>query len=168
MLRVIRARKSGKRFVGCQGWVAEDESSCHNTFPLPQRGDVFKLEDRCSVCDQTPRLKVVPPRGRAWNLCLNDDCPSMAEMKRRRAEREEARRAKEEAESAASAAEDDGTSAPAAGGRAVKSKPKSKPKPASAAGGKSAGKRPSGARKPRSPGRQGARGRGARSRAAKN
>jgi hypothetical protein len=57
---------------------------------------VFKLEERCSVCEQTPRLKVVPFRGRTWNLCLNDDCESMQEMKRRRAEREAAKAAKEE------------------------------------------------------------------------
>jgi DNA topoisomerase-1 len=101
MLRIIRARKSGKRFVGCQGWDAEGgPDSCDQTFPLPQRGDVYKLEDRCSICDQTPRLKVVPLRGRQWDLCLNDDCPSMQEMKRRRAERDAARAAKEAAENA--------------------------------------------------------------------
>lgn len=95
MLRIIRAKKSGKRFVGCSGWVADDPESCDQTFPLPQRGDVFRLEERCSVCEQTPRLKVVPFRGRPWNLCLNDDCESMQEMKKRRAEREAARAAKE-------------------------------------------------------------------------
>ena len=95
MLRIIRAKKSGKRFVGCTGWTLDDPASCDQTFPLPQRGDVFRLEDRCSVCDETPRLKVVPFRGRPWNLCLNDDCESMQEMKKRRAEREAARAAKE-------------------------------------------------------------------------
>ncbi|MGN6217516.1 MAG: DNA topoisomerase I [Solirubrobacterales bacterium] len=95
MLRIIRAKKSGKRFVGCTGWSADDPNSCDQTFPLPQRGDVFRLEERCSVCDRTPRLKVVPFRGRPWNLCLNDDCESMQEMKKRRAEREAARKAKE-------------------------------------------------------------------------
>jgi DNA topoisomerase-1 len=95
MLRIIRAKKSGKRFVGCSGWTADDPDSCDQTFPLPQRGDVFKLEDRCSICGQTPRLKVVPFRGRPWNLCLNDDCESMQEMKKRRAEREAAKAAKE-------------------------------------------------------------------------
>jgi DNA topoisomerase I len=98
MLRIIRAKKSGKRFVGCSGWVLDDPESCDQTFPLPQRGDVFKLEDRCSVCGETPRLKVVPFRGRAWNLCLNDDCESMQEMKKRRAEREAAKAAKKEME----------------------------------------------------------------------
>jgi DNA topoisomerase-1 len=95
MLRIIRAKKSGKRFVGCSGWTLDDPESCDQTFPLPQRGDVFKLEDRCSVCGETPRLKVVPFRGRPWNLCLNDDCESMQEMKKRRAEREAAKAAKE-------------------------------------------------------------------------
>jgi len=95
MLRIIRAKKSGKRFVGCGGWKVDDPESCDQTFPLPQRGDVFKLEERCSVCDQTPRLKVQPFRGRPWNLCLNDDCESMQEMKKRRAEREAAKAAKE-------------------------------------------------------------------------
>ncbi len=94
MLRIIRAKKSGKRFVGCTGWTLDDPESCDQTFPLPQRGDVFKLEDRCSVCGETPRLKVVPFRGRPWNLCLNDDCESMQEMKKRRAEREAAKAAK--------------------------------------------------------------------------
>jgi DNA topoisomerase-1 len=99
MLRIIRAKKSGKRFVGCSGWKAESEpddpKSCDQTFPLPQRGDVFRLEERCSICDKTPRLKVQPFRGRPWNLCLNDDCESMQEMKKRRAEREAAKAAKE-------------------------------------------------------------------------
>jgi DNA topoisomerase-1 len=95
MLRIIRAKKSGKRFVGCTGWSADDPDSCDQTFPLPQRGDVFRLEERCTICDRTPRLKVVPFRGRPWNLCLNDDCESMQEMKRRRAEREAAKAAKE-------------------------------------------------------------------------
>ncbi len=94
MLRIIRAKKSGKRFVGCTGWSADDPDSCDQTFPLPQRGDVFRLEERCTVCDRTPRLKVVPFRGRPWNLCLNDECESMQEMKRRRAEREAAKAAK--------------------------------------------------------------------------
>jgi DNA topoisomerase-1 len=94
MLRIIRAKKSGKRFVGCSGWTLDDPKSCDQTFPLPQRGDVFKLEDRCSICGETPRLKVVPFRGRPWNLCLNDDCESMQEMKKRRAEREAAKAAK--------------------------------------------------------------------------
>jgi DNA topoisomerase-1 len=100
MLRIIRARKSGKRFVGCQGWEADNPDACDVTFPLPQRGEVFRLEERCSICGETPRLKVVPLRGRPWNLCLNEDCPSMEEMRKRRAEREAAKATKETAKTA--------------------------------------------------------------------
>jgi DNA topoisomerase-1 len=98
MLRIIRARKSGKRFVGCQGWEPDNPEACDQTYPLPQRGDLFRLEERCSTCEQAPRLKVVPFRGRPWNLCLNDECPTMEEMKRRRAEREAAKAEKAEAD----------------------------------------------------------------------
>ncbi|HSD24440.1 MAG TPA: DNA topoisomerase I [Solirubrobacterales bacterium] len=102
MLRIIKARKSGKRFVGCQGWDGDNPDSpdsCDQTFPLPQRvKGLYKIEEVCSVCGRTPRLQVIPWRGRPWKLCLNDECPSMAEMKRRRAEREAAKAAKEAAE----------------------------------------------------------------------
>jgi DNA topoisomerase I len=105
MLRIIKARKSGKRFVGCSGWDGDNPDSpdsCDQTFPLPQRvRGLYKIEEVCSVCGRTPRLQVVPWRGRPWKLCLNDECPSMAEMKRRRAEREAAKAAKEAAEAEA-------------------------------------------------------------------
>jgi DNA topoisomerase-1 len=104
MLRIIKARKSGKRFVGCQGWDGDNPDSpdsCDQTFPLPQRvKGLYKIEEVCSVCGRTPRLQVIPWRGRPWKLCLNDECPSMAEMKRRRDEREQAKAAKEAAEAA--------------------------------------------------------------------
>jgi hypothetical protein len=115
MLRIIKARKSGKRFVGCQGWDGdnpESPDSCDVTMPLPQRvRGLYKIEERCSVCERTPRLMVMPFRGRPWKLCLNDDCPSMEEMKRRRAEREAAKAAKEAAEEAAKAGPKDGDAA---------------------------------------------------------
>jgi DNA topoisomerase I len=115
MLRIIKARKSGKRFVGCQGWDGDNPDSpdsCDQTFPLPQRvRGLYKIEEVCSVCGRTPRLQVIPWRGRPWKLCLNDECPSMAEMKRRRAEREAAKEAKEAAEAAAKDGKADGDDA---------------------------------------------------------
>jgi hypothetical protein len=111
MLRIIKARKSGKRFVGCQGWDGDNPDSpdsCDQTFPLPQRvKGLYKLEEVCSVCGRTPRLQVVPWRGRPWKLCLNDECPSMAEMKRRREERERAKAAKAANDGKATDAEDE-------------------------------------------------------------
>jgi DNA topoisomerase-1 len=130
MLRVIRARKSGKRFVGCQGWNPDNgPDSCDQTFPLPQRGDIYRLEERCSICGQTPRLKVIPPRGRPWDLCLNEDCPSMQEMRRRRAEREAARAAREEVVQADGTP---GSDAAAASGSGNGAKRRRKPSPGTA------------------------------------
>jgi hypothetical protein len=118
MLRVIRAKKSGKSFVGCTGWKGADAEegdpdSCDQTFPMPQPRfyDVHKLEETCSVCGRTPRVSVAQKfkPGRPWKLCFNDECPSMEEMKRKRAEREAAKAAKEAAKVAAGAEQPAGT-----------------------------------------------------------
>src|SRR4029453_16499737 len=93
-LKIIRAKKSGKRFVGCEGYP-----DCDQTYGIPQRGELIRLEETCSICGKTPRLKVWTGR-RPWNLCLNEECPSMVEMRAQRAEREAARAAKEAAAAA--------------------------------------------------------------------
>jgi DNA topoisomerase-1 len=93
-LRIIEMR-GGKRFVGCEGYDRdnpESPDSCDFSRPLPGRGyELWRLEERCSICGEAPRLTVRSVRGRPWKLCLNDDCPSMVEMREKRAEREAAR-----------------------------------------------------------------------------
>jgi DNA topoisomerase I len=99
-LRIIELR-GGKRFVGCEGYDRENPESpdsCDFTRPLPGRGyELWRLEERCSICGEAPRLTVKGFRGRPWKLCLNDDCPSMVEMREKRAEREAAKAAREAA-----------------------------------------------------------------------
>jgi DNA topoisomerase-1 len=116
-LRIIEMR-GGKRFVGCEGYNREDPEdpdSCTFSRPLPGRGyELWRLEERCSICGETPRLKVKGFRGRPWNLCLNDDCPSMVEMREKRAERQ---KAKEEAEKRKAEAEASAGSDGAADGK---------------------------------------------------
>ncbi len=122
-LRIIEMR-GGKRFVGCEGYNRddpEDPNACHFSRPLPGRGyELWRFEERCSVCDTTPRLKVKAFRGRPWNLCLNDDCPTMVEMREKRAERQKAkeeaakRKAEEEAKKGTAA---DSTAASPNGGK---------------------------------------------------
>ena len=89
-LRVIDL-KGGKRFWGCEGYNRDDPDhadSCRNSGPLPGRGyELWRLEESCSVCEKRPRLTVKGFRGRPWKLCLNDDCPTMVEMREKRAER---------------------------------------------------------------------------------
>ena len=96
-LRVIEL-KGGKRMYGCEGWNRENPDapdSCPVSGPLPGRGyELWRLEERCSICGQMPRLTVRGLRGRPWKLCLNDECPSMVEMRRQREERQRSRAAR--------------------------------------------------------------------------
>lgn len=118
-LRIIEMR-GGKRFVGCEGYNRDDPDdpdSCTFSRPLPGRGyELWRFEERCSVCDETPRLKVKAFRGRPWNLCLNDDCPTMIEMREKRAERlkarEQAAKRKAEEEAKRGSAADSTAAAP--------------------------------------------------------
>ena len=89
--------------------------SCRNSGPLPGRFyEIWRLERECSVCGKAPRLTVKKRGpGRAWKLCLNDDCPTMVEMREKRAEREAAKAAKE----AAKAMDSDGAEANGDGSR---------------------------------------------------
>ena len=99
-LRIIEL-KGGKRMYGCEGWNRDDPESpdsCPVSGPLPGRGyDLWRLEERCSICGQMPRLTVKGFRGRPWKLCLNDDCPSMVEMREKREERKRAQEARKAA-----------------------------------------------------------------------
>jgi DNA topoisomerase-1 len=105
-LRVIEL-KGGKRMYGCEGWNRDNPDapdSCPVSGPLPGRGyELWRLEERCSICGEMPRLTVKGLRGRPWKLCLNDDCPSMVEMRRKREERKRARAVREAAKDGASA-----------------------------------------------------------------
>jgi DNA topoisomerase I len=105
-LRIIDL-KGGKRMYGCEGWKRDDPEapdSCQVSGPLPGRGyELWRLEERCSVCGERPRLTVKGFRGRPWKLCLNDDCPTMVEMRAKRAERQAAKEAREKAKAGAEA-----------------------------------------------------------------
>jgi DNA topoisomerase I len=122
-LRIIEL-KGGKRMYGCEGWDRdnpESPDSCPVSGPLPGRGyDLWRLEERCSICGEMPRLTVKGFRGRPWKLCLNDDCPSMVEMRQKREERKRAQEARK------AAAEADGSGdgpAPSGNGRRRRRKP---------------------------------------------
>ena len=154
-LRIIQL-KGGKRMYGCEGWIRPTEAeegkqapppdpdSCPVSGPLPGRGyELWRLEERCSICDERPRLTVKGFRGRPWKLCLNDDCPSMVEMRAKRAERQRAKEAREAAKGDGSG--EDGGAGAEAGARAgngAKRGRRRKPSPGTART-KKAGSRPS-------------------------
>ena len=74
-LRVVRSKKTGKRFAGCTNYLA----GCRASAPLPQRGELRKTEKPCQRCSW-PVVHVVGGRS-IWRLCINPNCPSKAESK---------------------------------------------------------------------------------------
>jgi DNA topoisomerase-1 len=69
-LAIKTAKKSGKRFAGCNSYP-----DCTRTYPLPQRGGIMPMGESCEECG-TPRIRVVTKGRRPWELCLDPDCPT--------------------------------------------------------------------------------------------
>ena len=74
-LRMVKAKKSKKRFVGCSNYPA-----CTTTYPLPQTGTVMPTGEVCPDCG-SPKVRVVNKGRRPWTFCLDPGCPSKAEAK---------------------------------------------------------------------------------------
>lgn len=69
-LRIVRAKKTKKRFVGCSNYP-----DCTTTYPLPQTGTVTPTGEVCPDCG-SPRIRVVNKGRRPWILCLDPECPT--------------------------------------------------------------------------------------------
>ncbi|MHB0976634.1 MAG: DNA topoisomerase I [Candidatus Aquicultorales bacterium] len=78
-LKVIRAKKSRKRFVGCANYP-----ECSTSYPLPQYGEIIALNETCDACG-APKIKVLTGKGRPWIICVDPKCPGKAEAKEKRA-----------------------------------------------------------------------------------
>jgi DNA topoisomerase-1 len=74
-LVVIRSRKTGKRFVGCNNYP-----KCTNSYPLPQTGRLENLHSKCKECSK-PMIRLIRKRKKPWVLCVNPDCPSKDYLK---------------------------------------------------------------------------------------
>lgn len=72
-LRIIRSKKTKKRFVGCS-----DYPDCTVTYPLPQFGDIIPLGETCDECG-SPKIKVISKGKRPWIICIDPKCPTKAE-----------------------------------------------------------------------------------------
>jgi len=68
-LKVVRSRKTRKRFVGCTNYP----SACNASAPLPQRGAIRTTTKACGKCDW-PIVYVKLGRF-PWKLCVNPRCP---------------------------------------------------------------------------------------------
>src|SRR5918995_45 len=73
-LIIRRNRKSGKRFVGCEGYP-----ECRVTYPLPQKGTIIPMGTQCDACS-SPEIKVLGGK-RPWVTCINMSCPKKQEQR---------------------------------------------------------------------------------------
>jgi DNA topoisomerase-1 len=74
-LRIIKSRKTKKRFVGCSNY----SSGCRASAPLPQRGTVRTTYRACPYCFW-PIVRVMGGRT-PWRLCVNPTCFAKRERK---------------------------------------------------------------------------------------
>ncbi len=75
-MRIIKSKSSKKRFVACSNYP-----NCKNSWPCPQKGRLFVLEEKCKYCGFRKVLISTPGR-RAWKLCLNVNCPGKKDKKK--------------------------------------------------------------------------------------
>jgi DNA topoisomerase-1 len=74
-LRIIKSKKTNKRFVGCSNY-----SRCRASAPLPQRGTIRATPKACPYCSW-PVIYVMGGRT-PWRLCVNLMCPASGEGKK--------------------------------------------------------------------------------------
>jgi len=82
-LRIVKAKKSKKRFVGCSGYP-----DCTTTYPLPQTGTIMPTGEVCQDCN-SPKVRVVNKGRRPWIFCLDPECPTKKEAKAKKEEKAE-------------------------------------------------------------------------------
>lgn len=66
---VVRRGRTGKRFLGCSSYP-----KCTTTFPLPQKGSITFLQDKCPEC-QNIMVFVAGKRYR-YKMCIDPKCKS--------------------------------------------------------------------------------------------
>ncbi|MBU0636249.1 topoisomerase DNA-binding C4 zinc finger domain-containing protein, partial [Candidatus Micrarchaeota archaeon] len=77
---IIRHGKTGKRFLGCTKYP-----KCTVTYPLPQKGKLIVLNKECETC-QAPMIRLINQRS-AFAMCINHNCATKEEWKKRAAEK---------------------------------------------------------------------------------
>lgn len=74
-LRIIKSKKTNKRFVGCSNY----SSGCRASAPLPQRGTIKTTHKACPHCSW-PVVYITSGRT-PWRLCVNPTCSAKRERK---------------------------------------------------------------------------------------
>ena len=65
--------KTRGSFIGCMGWP-----ECDVTYPVPTGVKIEPLEGEAAVCPHcgAPRIKCKPFRAKAYDMCVNPQCPT--------------------------------------------------------------------------------------------
>ena len=71
-LVVKSSAKNRSSFIGCQGWP-----DCDVTYPVPT-GRIEATMEVCPECG-APKVKVHPFRSKAYDICVNPQCPTNVE-----------------------------------------------------------------------------------------
>jgi DNA topoisomerase-1 len=75
-LRIIRSRKTGKRFVSCTAYF-DKNVKCTATYPLPNTGNIRSTSKKCPH-DGLPIIEWQRNR-KKYKMCISPDCPSKKE-----------------------------------------------------------------------------------------
>jgi DNA topoisomerase-1 len=75
-IRVLKNKKTGKRFAGCSNYYG---GNCQTSYPLPQKGRIKATGESCQVCG-APIIRVLRRKRKPWILCINIDCPGENEV----------------------------------------------------------------------------------------
>ncbi len=76
-LVIIYSRKTKKRFIGCSNYF---EGMCKTSFPLPQRGTIKPIGNRCKTCGW-PQVLVWFRSRKPWTQCFNPNCNQKSRMR---------------------------------------------------------------------------------------
>lgn len=66
---VLTSKRSGKRFVGCEGYA----NGCRFSAPLPQRGALHISDKKCPKCSLS-MVRVLTRGRKPWEFCVNKEC----------------------------------------------------------------------------------------------
>ncbi len=64
---ILLKSSKGKRFIGCSNFPI-----CNNSYPLPQKGNIFFEGEYCNKCG-SPIITIVY-KGKKWKKCANMEC----------------------------------------------------------------------------------------------
>jgi len=69
-LKIIRSKRTGKRFIGCENFP-----KCDCSYPLPQFGNINVLNKKCPECG-LPMIMVKVKGKKPYSMCIDHKCKS--------------------------------------------------------------------------------------------